>query len=114
MGTEAGVFNPLALFRRSPRRQSEAARPGPSGPRSAAGAGAPKSSATGFFGLFRRKPATPHKAVAPRQSTTQPRSTPATPSSLREPFLATHGVEKSFGGRKVVRGASLYVRRGEA
>jgi lipopolysaccharide export system ATP-binding protein len=29
-------------------------------------------------------------------------------------FLAAHGVEKSFGNRKVVRGASLYVRRGEA
>ena len=29
-------------------------------------------------------------------------------------FLAVHGVEKSFAGRKVVRGASLYVRRGEA
>jgi lipopolysaccharide export system ATP-binding protein len=29
-------------------------------------------------------------------------------------YLAAHGVEKSFGGRKVVNGASLYVRRGEA
>jgi lipopolysaccharide export system ATP-binding protein len=29
-------------------------------------------------------------------------------------FLAVHGVEKSFAGRKVVKGASLYVRRGEA
>ena len=29
-------------------------------------------------------------------------------------FLAVHGVEKSFGTRKVVRGASLYVRRSEA
>src|SRR5437773_4342187 len=29
-------------------------------------------------------------------------------------YLAVHGVEKSFGGRKVVKGASLYVRRGEA
>jgi lipopolysaccharide export system ATP-binding protein len=28
--------------------------------------------------------------------------------------LAAHGLEKSFGGRKVVRGTSLYVRRGEA
>jgi branched-chain amino acid transport system permease protein len=32
----------------------------------------------------------------------------------RDAFLATHGVEKSFGGRKVVNGASIYVRRGEA
>jgi lipopolysaccharide export system ATP-binding protein len=29
-------------------------------------------------------------------------------------YLAVHGVEKSFAGRKVVRGASLYVGRGEA
>jgi lipopolysaccharide export system ATP-binding protein len=29
-------------------------------------------------------------------------------------YLAVHGVEKSFAGRKVVRGASLYVARGEA
>src|SRR5476651_340934 len=29
-------------------------------------------------------------------------------------YLAAHGVEKSFGGRKVVKGVTLYVRRGEA
>jgi lipopolysaccharide export system ATP-binding protein len=29
-------------------------------------------------------------------------------------YLAVHRVEKSFAGRKVVRGVSLYVRRGEA
>jgi lipopolysaccharide export system ATP-binding protein len=29
-------------------------------------------------------------------------------------YLAVHGVEKSFGSRQVVRGVSLYVRRGEA
>lgn len=29
-------------------------------------------------------------------------------------YLAAHSVEKSFGPRKVVRGASLFVRRGEA
>ena len=32
----------------------------------------------------------------------------------RDAFLAVHGVEKSFGSRKVVKGVSLYVRRGEA
>ena len=39
------------------------------------------------------------------------------PGSARQPsrhFLAVHGVEKSFGSRQVVRGVSLYVRRGEA
>ena len=29
-------------------------------------------------------------------------------------YLAVHGVEKSFAGRKVVKGVTLYVRRGEA
>jgi lipopolysaccharide export system ATP-binding protein len=34
--------------------------------------------------------------------------------AARPAYLATHGVEKSFGGRKVVKGVTLYVRRGEA
>ena len=29
-------------------------------------------------------------------------------------YLAAHGIEKSFGARKVVKGITLYVRRGEA
>ncbi|MGH6771393.1 MAG: LPS export ABC transporter ATP-binding protein [Xanthobacteraceae bacterium] len=33
---------------------------------------------------------------------------------LQDSFLAAHGVEKSFGGRKVVDGVHIYVRRGEA
>jgi lipopolysaccharide export system ATP-binding protein len=32
----------------------------------------------------------------------------------RQGYLAVHSVEKSFGTRKVVRGVSIYVRRGEA
>ncbi|MBR1216736.1 LPS export ABC transporter ATP-binding protein [Bradyrhizobium sp. U87765 SZCCT0131] len=35
-------------------------------------------------------------------------------SAPRATFLAIHGIEKSFGSRQVVRGVSLYVRRGEA
>lgn len=38
----------------------------------------------------------------------QPRQAP------QSGYLAVHGVEKSFGSRQVVKGASLYVRRGEA
>jgi lipopolysaccharide export system ATP-binding protein len=34
--------------------------------------------------------------------------------ATREPYLASHGLEKSYGGRKVTKGVSLYVRRGEA
>jgi lipopolysaccharide export system ATP-binding protein len=32
----------------------------------------------------------------------------------RHAYLAVHGVEKSFAGRMVVKGVTLYVRRGEA
>src|SRR3569623_2860732 len=32
----------------------------------------------------------------------------------RAGYLAVHGIEKSFGTRKVVRGINIYVRRGEA
>ena len=37
------------------------------------------------------------------------------PRPVKRPgFLAVHSVEKSFGTRQVVRGVSIYVRRGEA
>jgi lipopolysaccharide export system ATP-binding protein len=38
---------------------------------------------------------------------------PSHPAEDRN-YLAAHAVEKTFGDRKVVKGASLYVRRGEA
>jgi lipopolysaccharide export system ATP-binding protein len=39
----------------------------------------------------------------------------AAPRPAKRPgFLAVHSVEKSFGTRQVVRGVSIYVRRGEA
>jgi len=64
----------------------------------------------------------------PPQPRQQPRAKPAKPARparktngsggvqlLRRPgFLAVHSVEKSFGSRQVVRGVSIYVRRGEA
>ncbi len=40
----------------------------------------------------------------------QQRQQPAT----QQGYLAAHAVEKTFGNRRVVKGASLYVRRGEA
>ena len=55
--------------------------------------------------------------AAPRAAT---RTTPATngggaPRLIKRPgYLAVHSVEKSFGTRQVVRGVSIYVRRGEA
>lgn len=38
----------------------------------------------------------------------------AAPRAAHAGYLAIHGVEKSFGTRKIVRGVSIYVRRGEA
>ena len=43
----------------------------------------------------------------------RPASGRSAPSS-RQGFLAAHGIEKSFAGRKVVKGTSLYLRPGEA
>jgi lipopolysaccharide export system ATP-binding protein len=61
---------------------------------------------------------------SPRAERPGPRQRPARPAKsnraggpqlLRRPgYLAVHSVEKSFGSRQVVRGVSIYVRRGEA
>ena len=42
------------------------------------------------------------------------REEPAQRQDASHGYLAAHGLEKSYGGRKVVNGVSLYVRRGEA
>jgi lipopolysaccharide export system ATP-binding protein len=59
-------------------------------------------------GLQSGKPAP--RAAQPRAQTRyeDPRQ------AARHAYLAIHGVQKSFGSRMVVRGVTLYVRRGEA
>ena len=57
-------------------------------------------------GRSRRRLAT----AAPRRAATAT----APRRSERKGVLSVHGVEKSFVGRKVVKGVSLYVRKGEA
>ncbi|MDA9442162.1 ABC transporter ATP-binding protein [Bradyrhizobium sp. CCBAU 51745] len=62
-------------------------------------------------------PPRPRPAAAPPpQARSSSRANGAgAPQLLRRPgFLAVHSVEKSFGSRQVVRGVSIYVRRGEA
>jgi lipopolysaccharide export system ATP-binding protein len=52
-----------------------------------------------------------------KPSPTGPRRRPEQGASAREAhqgYLAAHGLHKSYGGRMVVNGVSLYVRRGEA
>jgi lipopolysaccharide export system ATP-binding protein len=77
----------------------------------------------------RQAPAQPQARAKPTKPVQQPakQAQPAKPARpakgngsagpqlLRRPgFLAVHSVEKSFGKRQVVRGVSIYVRRGEA
>jgi lipopolysaccharide export system ATP-binding protein len=57
------------------------------------------------------------KAEASTAEKTRPRKIngAAAPRLTQRPgYLAVHSVEKSFGSRQVVRGVSIYVRRGEA
>ena len=60
--------------------------------------------------------AEPPRAQAPQPVRAASRSNGAGgPQLLKRPgFLAVHSVEKSFASRQVVRGVSIYVRRGEA
>ena len=57
-------------------------------------------------------------AAAPQQATNRPRvaadGRQGGGQQAARHYLAAHGVEKSFGGRMVVKGVTLYVRRGEA
>jgi lipopolysaccharide export system ATP-binding protein len=57
------------------------------------------------------------RAQAPKASARPAAKTngAAAPRLIKRPgYLAVHSVEKSFGTRQVVRGVSIYVRRGEA
>jgi lipopolysaccharide export system ATP-binding protein len=62
----------------------------------------------------------PPREVRPRAQAPRPKSNvksngAGAPQLIKRPgFLAVHSVEKSFGTRQVVRGVSIYVRRGEA
>jgi lipopolysaccharide export system ATP-binding protein len=65
-----------------------------------------------FQGDYQVEPPRP-QAVHPLRSAAA--SNGGGPQLLKRPgFLAVHGVKKSFGSRQVVRGVSIYVRRGEA
>jgi lipopolysaccharide export system ATP-binding protein len=64
----------------------------------------------------------PEADAEPRPRAQAPRSKPSAKANggeaphpaQRQGYLAVHSVEKSFGTRQVVRGVSIYVRRGEA
>src|SRR5579872_1858220 len=56
----------------------------------------------------------PRPQAAPKPAASRPAGAAAPRQAPRAGYLAVHSVEKSFGTRKVVRGVSIYVRRGEA
>jgi lipopolysaccharide export system ATP-binding protein len=60
-------------------------------------------------------PAKSAKSKKPAKAKAKKTNGAAGPQLLKRPgYLAVHSVEKSFGTRQVVRGVSIYVRRGEA
>jgi lipopolysaccharide export system ATP-binding protein len=59
------------------------------------------------------EPRAPQRAQSGEGTGRQAQQRSEKPAEHRN-YLAAHAVEKSFGDRKVVKGASLYVRRGEA
>ena len=83
-----------------------------------------------ILSLFQRRLSPQQRAVSPGQAqprASAPRQVPIAGQQAKGPrrgmdgrenprfgFLATHGVDKSFGNRMVVKGVTLYARRGEA
>jgi lipopolysaccharide export system ATP-binding protein len=60
-------------------------------------------------------PRAPARSAKPKPAKPKKANGSGGPQLLRRPgYLAVHSVEKSFGTRQVVRGVSIYVRRGEA
>lgn len=67
------------------------------------------------FADARAKAEPPKRFDPPRRAEPEaPRRAPVSRASAKQGYLAAHSIEKTFGTRKVVKGASLYVRRGEA
>ena len=56
----------------------------------------------------------PKRSAEKKSSRSAANGAASTRTSGRAGYLAVHSVEKSFGSRQVVRGVSIYVRRGEA
>jgi lipopolysaccharide export system ATP-binding protein len=60
------------------------------------------------------RPPAPQREQRPPRPRRRSDGNGAFPGGERRGVLAVHGVEKSFVGRMVVKGVSLYVRKGEA
>ena len=101
-------MNILTLFRRQSQRArmapAVARQPPPGQPRPPMPGGSPAAPA----------PAARQPGAAGQPAAARPRRDDSGRQAARHAYLATHGVEKSFGARKVVKGVTIYVRRGEA
>src|SRR6185369_6975621 len=64
--------------------------------------------------LLQLEPAPRPEKPKPRARLAKTNGASAPRPAPRAGYLAVHSVEKSFGSRHVVRGVSIYVRRGEA
>jgi lipopolysaccharide export system ATP-binding protein len=105
----SGMVDLLGMFRRRPPKRQGFARP--------------PADITGYGGAVGALLTTPVRDAPPiaRMAVDEPaaasrRIAAAAPlaAGVRPAYLAVHSVEKSFGTRKIVRGVSIYVRRGEA
>jgi lipopolysaccharide export system ATP-binding protein len=100
------LFNFLALLRpgRPPQRKRKAPANGSWREQDVTALGGPVAA-------VRAEPRRPSPAK-PRVRREQP--APPVRREAADGYLAAHGLEKSYGARRVVNGVSLYVRRGEA
>jgi lipopolysaccharide export system ATP-binding protein len=94
--------NILSLFWRRPPRTRRALTPAEARAQQATGLNAPIPPLQQMYG-----------AVQNHESARSSRKGDGR-QTVRHAYLAAHGVEKTFGGRMVVKGVTLYVRRGEA
>jgi lipopolysaccharide export system ATP-binding protein len=94
------VINILTLFQRRPARRK---RQGAKG----------RWDQIGLDSLGETTVSRTERAKATRKPAQQ-REEPVADQSAESGYLAAHNLEKTYGGRTVVRGVSLYVRRGEA
>ena len=105
-------MNILSLFWRRPPRSRRVLTPAEARAQKAAALNAPMPPLQQMYGAVQDQgSARPRRDSEARQ---HPRRDSDAPQPVCHAYLAAHGVEKSFGGRMVVRGVTLYVRRGEA
>src|ERR1700730_3829796 len=117
--SEAGMVDLLGMFRRRPAKRNP-----PGFARARADITSLEDAMDMLTNPVRDAPPIARGAPQPRPGAPPPEEKPrprgrtngaAAPRlAQRAGYLAVHSVEKSFGTRQVVRGVSIYVRRGEA